>query len=54
MYLKAVPRHSSVLSVRGSWPWYIASAVGIALVRLLILDALFRPGRRRRARLGSS
>jgi len=54
MYLKAVPRHASLLSVLGSWPWYIASAVGIALVLLLILDAPFRLGRRRRGRLGSS
>jgi hypothetical integral membrane protein (TIGR02206 family) len=42
MFLAAVPRHGSLLSVLGPWPWYIASATGVALVLLLILDAPFR------------
>jgi hypothetical integral membrane protein (TIGR02206 family) len=42
MFLAAVPRHWSLLSVLGPWPWYIVSASGVALVLLLILDAPFR------------
>ena len=50
MFLRAVPTHTSLLSVLGPWPWYIASAAGIALVLLLILDVPFRPARRRPSR----
>jgi hypothetical integral membrane protein (TIGR02206 family) len=46
MFLAAVPRHTSLLSVLGPWPWYIVSAAGIALLLLLILDAPFRSHRR--------
>jgi hypothetical integral membrane protein (TIGR02206 family) len=45
MYLAAVPRHGSLLSVLGPWPWYILSAAALALVLLLILDAPFHRGR---------
>jgi hypothetical integral membrane protein (TIGR02206 family) len=41
MYLGAVPRHGSLLSVLGPWPWYILSAAGVGFVLLLILDAPF-------------
>jgi hypothetical integral membrane protein (TIGR02206 family) len=41
MYLAAVPRHGSLLSVLGPWPWYILSAACVAIVLLLILDAPF-------------
>jgi len=41
MFLAAVPRHGSLLSVLGPWPWYILSAAGVALVLLLLLDAPF-------------
>jgi hypothetical integral membrane protein (TIGR02206 family) len=41
MYLAAIPRHGSLLSVLGPWPWYILSATGVAIVLLLILDAPF-------------
>jgi hypothetical integral membrane protein (TIGR02206 family) len=41
MYLAAKPRHGSLLSVLGPWPWYILSAAGVALVLLLLLDAPF-------------
>ena len=41
MFLAAVPRNGSLLSVLGPWPWYILSAAGVALVLLLILDAPF-------------
>jgi hypothetical integral membrane protein (TIGR02206 family) len=44
MYLAAVPRHGSLLSVLGPWPWYILSATGVTLVLLLILDAPFHRG----------
>jgi hypothetical integral membrane protein (TIGR02206 family) len=42
MFLKAVPRHTSLLSFLGPWPWYIVSAAVVALVILLVLDAPFR------------
>ncbi len=45
MFLRAVPRHTSLLSVLGPWPWYLLSAAAIAIVLLLVLDAPFR-GRR--------
>lgn len=41
MFLAAVPRHGSLLSVLGPWPWYILSASVVALVLLVILDAPF-------------
>jgi hypothetical integral membrane protein (TIGR02206 family) len=41
MFLAAVPKHGSLLSLLGPWPWYIVSAAGVALVLLLILDAPF-------------
>jgi len=41
MFLAAAPRHGSLLSVLGPWPWYILSAAGVALVLLLLLDAPF-------------
>jgi hypothetical integral membrane protein (TIGR02206 family) len=41
MYLAAAPRHWSLLSVMGPWPWYIVTAAGVAIVLLLILDAPF-------------
>lgn len=45
MFLAAVPRHGSLLSVLGPWPWYIVSAAGVAIVLLLILDAPFHSGK---------
>jgi hypothetical integral membrane protein (TIGR02206 family) len=46
MFLAAVPKHGSLLSVLGPWPWYILSASGVAIILLLILDAPFhRPKR---------
>lgn len=48
MYLAAIPRRASLLSLLGPWPWYILSTAGVALVLLLILDLPFR--RRRPAR----
>ena len=42
MYLRQKPQHSSLLSVMGPWPWYIASTAVLGLVMLLALDALTR------------
>jgi hypothetical integral membrane protein (TIGR02206 family) len=40
MYLRAKPVHSSLLSVLGPWPWYIASAAALGLVMLYVLNAI--------------
>lgn len=42
MFLAHVPRQGSLLSVLGPWPWYIASAAGVAIVFLVVLDAISR------------
>lgn len=42
MYLHYKPDHSSLLSVLGPWPWYIASTAGVGLLMLLILAAVTR------------
>lgn len=54
MYLAAVPRHDSLLSVLGPWPWYILSAAGVAIILLLILDAPFHRRRPRELNLVGS
>jgi hypothetical integral membrane protein (TIGR02206 family) len=46
MYLRHRPRHLSLLSELGPWPWYVASAAGLAIVLFAILDAPFRSRRR--------
>ena len=48
MFLAAVPRTASLLSLLGPWPWYIVSATGVAIVLFLVLDAPFHFHRRRR------
>jgi uncharacterized membrane protein YwaF len=45
MYLATAPRHASLLSLFGPWPWYIVSAAVVAFALLLVLDAPFRRGR---------
>lgn len=40
MYLSAKPEHSSLLTLMGPWPWYIAETVVLALAMLLALEAL--------------
>jgi hypothetical integral membrane protein (TIGR02206 family) len=40
MYLREKPVHSSLLSVMGPWPWYIAATSGLGLVLLLLVDRL--------------
>lgn len=47
MYLRHPPGKWTLLRVLGPWPWYIASAAGVALVLLIVLDAPFWRGRRR-------
>jgi uncharacterized membrane protein YwaF len=46
MFLRTPPGEWTLLRVLGPWPWYIASAAGVALVLLVALDAPF--WRRRR------
>jgi hypothetical integral membrane protein (TIGR02206 family) len=46
MYLAHIPGKASLLSVLGPWPWYIASAAGVAIVLFAVLDAPFRFGHR--------
>jgi hypothetical integral membrane protein (TIGR02206 family) len=47
MYLARVPGRTSLLSVLGPWPWYIAGAAGVAIVLFAVLAAPFRLGRPR-------
>lgn len=42
MYLAWKPTHSTLLSVLGPWPWYIAAAIGVAIVMLGLVDFLTR------------
>jgi hypothetical integral membrane protein (TIGR02206 family) len=49
MFLRQPPSEWTLLQVLGPWPWYIASATGVAGVLVLLLDAPFVPGRRRAA-----
>ena len=48
MYLAWKPTHTSLLSVLGPWPWYIAGAAVVALVMLLVVagvTSILRAGR---------
>jgi hypothetical integral membrane protein (TIGR02206 family) len=47
MFLRRPPGNWTLLKVLGPWPWYIASAAGVALVLLAALDFPFWFGRRR-------
>ncbi len=49
MFLRRPPSNWTLLRVLGPWPWYIASATGVGLVLLVLLDMPFWPERRRRA-----
>jgi hypothetical integral membrane protein (TIGR02206 family) len=42
MYLASKPAHSSLLSVLGPWPWYVAGALGAGAVLLAIVDGVTR------------
>ncbi len=46
MFLRSPPGEWTLLRVLGPWPWYIASAAGVALVLLVALDAPFWHRRR--------
>jgi len=41
MFLRSPPSNWTILRLLGPWPWYVLSAVGVALVLLLLLDAPF-------------
>jgi len=41
MFLRSPPANWTLLKVLGPWPWYIASATGVALVLLVVLDLPF-------------
>jgi len=47
MYLRRPPGNWTLLKVLGPWPWYIASALGVAVVLFTLLDLPFWRGRRR-------
>ena len=47
MFLRRPPGNWTLLRVLGPWPWYIASAAGVALVLLTVLDFPFWLTRRR-------
>lgn len=42
MYLAWKPVHSSLLSLLGPWPWYIAGALGVGAVLLALVDLVTR------------
>jgi hypothetical integral membrane protein (TIGR02206 family) len=46
MFLRHPPDNWTLLRLLGPWPWYIASAAGVALALLIVLDAPFWPERR--------
>jgi len=49
MYLRRPPGNWTLLRVLGPWPWYIASAAGVAIILFTLLDAPFWRGRAARA-----
>jgi len=49
MFLRSPPAEWTLLRVLGPWPWYLASATGVALVLLVLLDLPFWSGRRHRS-----
>ncbi|MGA3352119.1 MAG: TIGR02206 family membrane protein [Acidimicrobiales bacterium] len=48
MFLRRPPGNWTLLRLLGPWPWYIASAAGVALVLLAALDLPFWIARRHR------
>ena len=41
MFLRQPPSEWTLLKVLGPWPWYIASAAGVAIVLITLLDMPF-------------
>ena len=52
MFLRSPPGEWTLLRVLGPWPWYVASAAGVALALFTLLDAPFWSGRRRASEPG--
>ena len=50
MFLRSPPGEWTLLRLLGPWPWYLASATGVALVLIVLLDLPFWPARRAAAR----
>ncbi len=48
MFLRRPPPQWTLLRVLGPWPWYVVSALPVAVVLLVVLDAPFWAARRRR------
>jgi len=46
MFLRSPPQNWTLLRLLGPWPWYIASAAGVAVVLFTLLDAPFWANRR--------
>jgi hypothetical integral membrane protein (TIGR02206 family) len=46
MFLRSPPGEWTLLRLLGPWPWYVASAAGVAIVLFTLLDAPFWSGRR--------
>jgi uncharacterized membrane protein YwaF len=46
MYLRQRPVNASLLSIMGSWPWYILAGEGVALIFFLLLYLPFWIGNR--------
>jgi hypothetical integral membrane protein (TIGR02206 family) len=51
LFLSSPPPTASLLSLLGPWPWYVASAAGVALVLFVALDMPFWARRRRAGRV---
>lgn len=45
LYLRRPPLQPTLLDVMGPWPWYLVSAVGLAIVLFALLQLPFRSGR---------
>lgn len=46
MFLRRPPAGWTLLRLLGPWPWYVASAAGVAVILVVLLDMPFWAGRR--------